>query len=1555
MSKVKQVRKVDIKKDERAIRHNRISKKTGAIIACICIFVLIAGTVGLGFGAYAIAENIWDKNIGEESGVAFNELFGILNGVTKTNEDKIVSNKYSQEDLDGFYDNLKNKLFLADDYDLNLTELLKSLLGNNKEEQPSQVNVSTKGTDGYDLVYIYQYPDGSTVESQVALAGEITEGEQGGQISQGTGNPALDALLQELEFDFSSLENYQGEKNILEISDKQLAAVIDEVYGSLDEIFTQVKDLETKLGKPLDELLEVKQVIISGDIADAKSVKLKITAGVNVRDALSKMIDEKGLPSILKKLLPKHLYATVIAYPYDNSKSVQASINQLSEVNVDKIVSIVDVILKKAGVDFNIHKVLVDVNTKVVDLLNKAQEKLPLTFVNTGSVDLYPIETLMKTLKVDISEQAFLYMMRDIKLPTEHSLGYDIYTPEQKLQDTDKFVGELTEKYCIDNSQGIVSVDNTITDIVNLAGSEDFLQKIQIKNMHYTESYSQNYYRAQSSYLALANMLTTYAGNENLLGNIKAEIITMSYDEDKALLSVDIKVKVAEMLGFDDNSTMANLIKQLIPEAIFAKAVICLDENYNIATSVEINKVGQEKSKEHLATLTALGNTFGMNVENLDYDKICQQIDEGIRNGFEKIREAIKCDIIFTDEGVYLPSVFELVSANEKVNGNLAEGEHIITDAEIWQVMKGLYDYEYVDDGSFVPVDNINGFIEELYTKFFISDSFKQQLVDSQADNTFLDALKKGVGQNFSTDNVRLKEQTDILPDGTTRIVDGIMSKNNITPVYNEEYITQKFKPVFLVEEIAYLINTQSKIFDSISFLKDLKVIFASNNTDEMTMIVEGKGNIEDQNINSLLPEKINVDIVLNLGQINDDGTRDDLLVSDMGVNNVDDRTQSSQSQMSDLDLLFLFINRVSRDNENIQEEITVENTKEKIEKGINEDTYEEDGTTVKSVCLKNQIHNDVYTVSFLPDGGFRVNQTIYEIIINELYKPEEGEPPVDESQMPSENDFRNAICKVNNMPDKTTYTSSTRQDYIIDLTTGNKAENANNAIDDINAKYFLNDSAKLNYEDVTNNANILDSISSKAENYSTSINGKAMAESTATLQQLKPIIDGTEMLLMLENSLVITAKGYENAKMSALYVTRNSSTMVAEKGEIVIVFNSPVDKSIVDVKYQELMPEKLALLVVVDMNKLALEVCTNIYVNDLTAGEMQAINALLVKISADNNQGETSGDMDLNKLNLDCSESVKNTMNALTNNMDLTLIAGTTEEVEGVQSSTAGKFVLEGAFEVAAKNLSTPEKEITPENLRDVLKALFADFETNAYTGGATTLTDTQDESQKNNYNIFISGNIALMQATVEGAIGEGNLLAKVDLNKLGEDFGVTNAEQTAFVPAIANDPGDMFGQLRQEFRLDQSKEYYLITFRISSKGIIGNTTDNQGEVTILPEYIYTTLCVDLTSGANDISIVYNKLNEQQTDILSSIISKNQGEGAEGCLSDEKINKMRNDLLGTVLLKYTYTGYGSMQLTLEDVLNSGHVVIKPNDGTNTAVNGIGMMTFDITKELSNI
>nr|MDE6276249.1 hypothetical protein [Clostridia bacterium] len=729
-------KRLDIKKDQKAIARQRRHRNIGRFFACVCVLAFLGMIAGILAGTYTVADKVWMDNVGEEAGVEFKELFTLFNGVVDTNEDKIVTKGYGADDLDAFYSNLKRKMFLAQDYDLSISQILSSVMSSTagKEEGQEQVPYTTMGVDGYDLQYVYLDADGNEVTSDEKPTEEETK-------SSLTGNEELDKLLQEIQFDFSSLEQYDGGQSILEISDKQLGAVINDAFSALAGSFDGLKEIEQTIGKSLNEVIAVKQIIISGSEINSVDTSLKLTLEVKVKDLLSNLLPKYGVPPIVSMILPERLYASVRVYPYDNTKPIDASINRLEESKVNKIVRIADVILKKTGQTQSIIDLLVQVNGKVVEVLNKAQEKLPITFVPTqGSIDLYPIESLMGMLDVDVTEQAFLYMLRDIKLPTDESLGLVMPTPDKVKEKTNEFVSEISVKYCLDNSDGKISADNTIKDVMNFASSEDALEAIRLNSMDYSGNYSQQL-KVRTSYIALAGMLSDYVKNEGLMGDIKADIVKMSYKSATEVLSVDIRINLSQMLGFDDDSVMSSLIKQLVPEYIYVSANICVNASKNTPTTIEINKTGVENSKAHLGTLTALANKFGMDTSSLTYDEICKKIDSGIQDGLAQMQEKIGCEILFTPEYAYLPNLFEVVCGT----GMLDEDEdHKIAPETLYSIMKQVYTFKVLES-DINKAKNVNGFIGELEKNYYLQ---KGSIVDDGDGNILqsVTALKNDIG-----------------------------------------------------------------------------------------------------------------------------------------------------------------------------------------------------------------------------------------------------------------------------------------------------------------------------------------------------------------------------------------------------------------------------------------------------------------------------------------------------------------------------------------------------------------------------------------------------------------------------------------------------------------------------------------------------------------------------------------------------------------------------------------------------------------------------------------
>lgn len=707
-----------IEKDMRAISRRRRKRNIGRFLACVCVLIMIGTIVGLTAGAYTTADRIWWENVGEEAGVEFKELFTLFNGVVDSDEEKIITKGYGEGDLDEFYSNLKRKMFLEQDYDLSIDRIISSVMSSAKEGgDVSKQSYTTTGVDGYDLRYVYLDVNGKVVTSDVRptadeIGGQIQNEQEGN--SSLTGNEELDKLLQEIKFDFSSLEQYEGGRNILEISDRQLAAVINDAFSALAGSFEDLKEIEKTIGKPLNEVIAVKQIIISGNELSSVDTGLKLTLEVKPKDLLSDLLKQNGIPPIVGMILPEKLYASVKVYPYDSTKPIEASVNRLEESKVDKIVRIVDVILRKSGQTDSISNLLVQINGKVVEVLGKAQEKLPITFVPTsGSVDLYPIESLMGVLDVDVSEEAFLYMLRDIKLPTAESLELVMPTPETVREQTNKFVSEVSVKYCLDNSDGKISTDNTIKDVMDFASSEDALEAIRLKDMNYEGDYSQQL-KVRSTYIALAGMLSDYVKSEGLMEDISADIVKMSYNA--GILAVDIRVNLSQMLGFDDDSVTSSLIRQLVPRYVYVSANICDDASKNIPTTIEVNKAGVDNSKAHLKTLTALAGKFGMDTSSLTYDGICQKIDGGIQEGLAQMQEKIGCKIEFTPEYAYLPNLFEVVCGTGMLD---EDKEHKLEPETLYRIMKQAYTFE-VAEADANKAKNTDEFIAELESKYYL-------------------------------------------------------------------------------------------------------------------------------------------------------------------------------------------------------------------------------------------------------------------------------------------------------------------------------------------------------------------------------------------------------------------------------------------------------------------------------------------------------------------------------------------------------------------------------------------------------------------------------------------------------------------------------------------------------------------------------------------------------------------------------------------------------------------------------------------------------------------
>ena len=404
--RIRQRRQEQRKQERKKERH-----KSRCARCLVTIVILLVVTVGVLYGGGTFAWNTYAK---PKFGISFNDALALVGSTYIAKEKDIVTNPYGEGDLDGFYSELSDALFLDESVNLkeSLTEVLDGFVTsmmNSGEEETTEVPES----------------------NELSTAGESTEGDAA---SFTTGNEALDNFLKALKFDFSSLKDYEDEyttPKVLEITDKQTAAFLNNIIGtavSSDGVKGKLPELVKEVD--LSQVVTIPQVTVASDNAvGLDGVSLTLTVKLNLRDTI-KDVANQIYPALgyVSYLLPKALYATITIYPNDYLKQAQIKVNSVSDKKMGDVYSIANYFLASTEYE-SIDGILRMVNQKAIEAIEKVQDVVPVNFVATGSVQVHPIQALMKALgATEITETQFYCMVRDLCLPTFDDVKEKVYT-----------------------------------------------------------------------------------------------------------------------------------------------------------------------------------------------------------------------------------------------------------------------------------------------------------------------------------------------------------------------------------------------------------------------------------------------------------------------------------------------------------------------------------------------------------------------------------------------------------------------------------------------------------------------------------------------------------------------------------------------------------------------------------------------------------------------------------------------------------------------------------------------------------------------------------------------------------------------------------------------------------------------------------------------------------------------------------------------------------------------------------------------------------------------
>lgn len=474
------------------------------LLVCVMLLLVVIACVGCGSALWA-----WDRYAYPYVNLSLPEAFSLASEMYEVDPDKVVTNPYDPEaDLDSFYASFKEGMYLSADCDITIADIVNAVMPSEGEGEESRVGDDVNAEN----------PD--------------------------TGSDPLNALLERLEFDFDRLDkqtNEDLEKEVLEIGDKELAAVLNEAMQTAFEI-DQLVEISQQYAIDFPNLIKVEQVVIDGveSVARQDDTRVLATVSVNIGDNIEGIArnaydnilrpqiaeskpDLAGtldgmsgtIISVLKKILPDMLYLTVAVYPNDTDRAAYVTYNNVEDEGkqelIDKLfqgqylqMTDVDVNLngvldpEENGVSMSIPQIAGGIVANTIASLN---ETIMLNFTNTedsnGVFQTKPIEFMLSILGADnISQGQFLAIMRDVQVPYDRMAeeypdveAGDLYSDVTLAANLDKFIdgegvkGTLTSQYYFNNineaGERVLTAETLFDNIQDLM-SEDMIKQIEI-------------------------------------------------------------------------------------------------------------------------------------------------------------------------------------------------------------------------------------------------------------------------------------------------------------------------------------------------------------------------------------------------------------------------------------------------------------------------------------------------------------------------------------------------------------------------------------------------------------------------------------------------------------------------------------------------------------------------------------------------------------------------------------------------------------------------------------------------------------------------------------------------------------------------------------------------------------------------------------------------------------------------------------------------------------------------------------------------------------------
>ena len=616
-----------------------------------------------------------------------------------------------------------------------------------------------------------------------------------------TGNPFIDDLLLETEFDFSSLANFDGtEKPSFAISDKMLAAVLNDIFSVSGDI-EQLAPIEESLGMPLSELFEVNQVIITpnGDTLETANFKVTLSADLAML-AMSAISEVENVPafisSMIPVLLPDKLFFSFALTP-GTEETPELHLNNLNKKMMSQLIVTTNNLLalknestgEDSSFDFNaMLDTIGDEVNKLFQKVNTAVGEGGMSFASSeGTGGLMNLDTLQALISIagmdNVTSSDFLLMIKHF-----HSVDFSIIEGVTIEEYIDAIVDNPTsleiyneEIKSVLSGYGVSSNDvsdwtpdvfidkvATLPDLINIV---DFVGK-DGKHL-YEQSQADLSVTSHISDAALAQILQANLSkvssykNLSILDILILELTMIESPEFSGLeifASVDISKLLEKEVG---NSTFSGLILSMFPKNIFVEISVPFERNPDpnqvssniiINTSLETDADSAASSDAMIDTLSNIINTLGLSDTTFDKNFLLKKLDNEIYAILDSLNNnevsEVPISIELTDKGAQLPTVYDLL-----IDFTAEPNTEPFTHDEMQATLCSFYNVdEFMDGTSYIDnVYNVNlyessGFVErELNKKMFLNTA---PYIDSADANKNVYNYLTTIGNNLSGTNI---------------------------------------------------------------------------------------------------------------------------------------------------------------------------------------------------------------------------------------------------------------------------------------------------------------------------------------------------------------------------------------------------------------------------------------------------------------------------------------------------------------------------------------------------------------------------------------------------------------------------------------------------------------------------------------------------------------------------------------------------------------------------------------------------------------------------------